>query len=345
MASNEHRCFSLEQPPVASDIFMARPTSNAMWDESDGVIYVGSGKAGLDLILRFLKRKGILRNKMSRIVVPDWLGTWVYAQVLNYAFPASGLDNEAVAVLCYHQYGFPQNMERVLEIAKSRQLVVIEDCAHAAGGNYKGKPLGAFGDFCLFSFSKYAFCFALGGVASTDPEFSKFVFSSQQRGSDLLRMFINGFKLIDELNLGRTSPIVPSWFDGARNMAYSRYGDQVVAGRRAVALWRAKKEHELAARSENFESLRSKVAHLGICDHIQDEGLSPYAVPLAIKSDKSALLVAALRDEGIRTGTYQFDFNRCVFEPDFRPTVLVPIHSGMSGDGMGKLVRTILRTL
>jgi hypothetical protein len=106
-------------------------------------------------------------------------------------------------------------------------------------------------------------------------------------------------------------------------------------------LWEAKWPAEREARIANFRQLRAAVDRLGLCDHLEESGIVPYAVPLAVDETRTAALVTALAERGINAGRYQFDFARCVFEPDFRPCVLVPIHSGMSGQGMDRLIDAI----
>ncbi len=44
------------------------------------------------------------------------------------------------------------DMDRLLELAVERDLLVIEDCAHAHGGRYKGRGAGSMGDLGCFSF-------------------------------------------------------------------------------------------------------------------------------------------------------------------------------------------------
>ena len=45
-------------------------------------------------------------------------------------------------------------MEKILPWARQKKLFVIEDCAHTAGGIYKGKMLGTWGDISCFSFEE-----------------------------------------------------------------------------------------------------------------------------------------------------------------------------------------------
>jgi dTDP-4-amino-4,6-dideoxygalactose transaminase len=56
------------------------------------------------------------------------------------------------AILPVHFAGRPCDMDRIMAIARKRKLVVIEDCAHAVEAEFRGKPLGTFGDFGCFSF-------------------------------------------------------------------------------------------------------------------------------------------------------------------------------------------------
>jgi 8-amino-3,8-dideoxy-alpha-D-manno-octulosonate transaminase len=46
------------------------------------------------------------------------------------------------AIIPVHMRGTPSRMDEIMKIAQKHNLVVIEDCAQANGGTYKGKPLG-----------------------------------------------------------------------------------------------------------------------------------------------------------------------------------------------------------
>ena len=56
------------------------------------------------------------------------------------------------AIIPVHYAGHPCEMETIMRIARERKLVVIEDCAHAVEAEYRGQPVGTFGDFGCFSF-------------------------------------------------------------------------------------------------------------------------------------------------------------------------------------------------
>ena len=64
------------------------------------------------------------------------------------------IDKDCVAVIPVHNAGHPVPMDKLMEIAKVNNLKVIEDCAHSAGGVYKNKRLGTWGDIGCFSFEE-----------------------------------------------------------------------------------------------------------------------------------------------------------------------------------------------
>jgi 8-amino-3,8-dideoxy-alpha-D-manno-octulosonate transaminase len=76
------------------------------------------------------------------------------------------------ALVVVHMRGVPVNMDRIMEIAKKHDLKVIEDVAQAAGGTYKGKYLGTFGDVGCFSFQYHKIITAgEGGMLITNDKY------------------------------------------------------------------------------------------------------------------------------------------------------------------------------
>ena len=60
---------------------------------------------------------------------------------------------EVKVVMVAHLYGTLGNFEKIIEIAKKHNAVVIEDAAEALGASYNGKRAGSFGDFNCISFN------------------------------------------------------------------------------------------------------------------------------------------------------------------------------------------------
>ncbi|MCM1265231.1 MAG: dTDP-4-amino-4,6-dideoxygalactose transaminase [Candidatus Gastranaerophilales bacterium] len=56
------------------------------------------------------------------------------------------------AIVPVHYAGVSCEMDKIMEIAKKHNLLVIEDAAQGVGAFYKGKPLGTIGDMGCFSF-------------------------------------------------------------------------------------------------------------------------------------------------------------------------------------------------
>jgi hypothetical protein len=339
------RTIRLERPPEARDVWSALwagfSRGSPVPNSEPGFRFLGSGKAAIAAALGFLRQTGVLASKNSEVLVPQWLGIPVYQQITNYAFPVLSCTLRTRAVLAYHQYGFPQDMSRILDFAAANKLTVIEDCAHAAESSYKNQRLGSLGEYGIYSFSKFTFCFALGGVSFRGADFSTYLDSVTAHQPRTLRPAINLFKMIDEFNLAHDSPRMPASMTRARIAAYSLYGESFAPSQRAIALWKNKGSDELATRRKYFAHLRERTRDTGICDHLETDGVAPYAIPVQLPDDRARLLVERLHAENIHTGIYRFDRNRCLLDPDFIPCVLLPCHGGVSEAEFDKIVEVV----
>jgi dTDP-4-amino-4,6-dideoxygalactose transaminase len=74
------------------------------------------------------------------------------------------------AVVPVHMWGVACDMDRIMEIAARRGLMVIEDACQGVGGGYKGRKFGSIGHAGAFSFNYYKNMTAGegGGVAVND---------------------------------------------------------------------------------------------------------------------------------------------------------------------------------
>ena len=62
----------------------------------------------------------------------------------------AAITERTKAIICVHYAGVSCEMDTILDIAKRHNLVVIEDAAQGVMSTYKGRPLGAIGDYGCF---------------------------------------------------------------------------------------------------------------------------------------------------------------------------------------------------
>ena len=65
---------------------------------------------------------------------------------------AAAITEKTKAIVPTHLYGQPCEMTEVMRIAEKHSLIVVEDCAQAAGSRYRGRLVGTFGHASFFSF-------------------------------------------------------------------------------------------------------------------------------------------------------------------------------------------------
>ncbi len=150
----------------------------------DYAIPVSNGSTALEVALR---NAGI--GPGDEVITPPstWVATnlaplivgadVVFADVLpdTYCIDPDKIE-EAItactrAVIPVHIGGYLCEMDRIMEIAREHDLVVIEDCAQAHGSRYKGQVVGSIGHFGCFSFEKSKLITAgEGGMVTTNAE-------------------------------------------------------------------------------------------------------------------------------------------------------------------------------
>ena len=75
------------------------------------------------------------------------------------------------AVVVVHFGGLPCQMAEITEIARQRNLVLVEDAAHAVGSRYNGRLIGGLGNLACFSFyANKNLTTAEGGMITTDDD-------------------------------------------------------------------------------------------------------------------------------------------------------------------------------
>ena len=126
---------------------------------------VSSGTAALEISVKSLDLKKndevimpsftIISNAISIIkqqAKPVLVDTDIKSWNINIDNIEKKITKKTKALMIPHIYGFPCEMDKILDICKKYKLHLIEDAAEMIGQTYKNKPCGSFGDISTFSF-------------------------------------------------------------------------------------------------------------------------------------------------------------------------------------------------
>jgi dTDP-4-amino-4,6-dideoxygalactose transaminase len=144
---------------------------------------VTSGTAGLQLAMI---AAGVGRGDEVITTPISWISTANAAAVLGATVVFADVDPRTLnidpnsvaekitprtkAILPVHLYGQCCDMDALNELARPRGICVVEDAAHAAGAESKGRKAGALGDIAVFSFHQQKNMVTLGegGMITTN---------------------------------------------------------------------------------------------------------------------------------------------------------------------------------
>lgn len=154
--------------------------------------YMGAGPSllltsGTNALLNALKSLGV--GAGDEVLVPSFTfvatpaaviqaGAKVVLVNINESLTMCPVDlrkkitSKTRAIIPVHMDGLPCEMDKILAVAKDHKLLVIEDVAQAAGGSFRGKKLGTFGEAGCFSFNadKIITCGEGGAVIFRDED-------------------------------------------------------------------------------------------------------------------------------------------------------------------------------
>ena len=132
-----------------------------------GGIAFNSGRSAFMAILHALglqKGDEVLLQAFTCNAVPNpvqWSGlkpVYVDCNEDDYNIDVEDLERkitpQSKVVVVQHTFGIPADMDKVMEVCRRHSLILIEDCAHALGAEYKGQKVGTFGKAAFFSFSR-----------------------------------------------------------------------------------------------------------------------------------------------------------------------------------------------
>jgi perosamine synthetase len=91
-----------------------------------------------------------------------WADIDIETRVVSVEAIKKCISSRTKAIVVVHLYGYGANMPLIMQLAKEKGLVVIEDAAQALGVKINGKMAGTFGDFGIFSFHSHKNISTLG---------------------------------------------------------------------------------------------------------------------------------------------------------------------------------------
>jgi CDP-6-deoxy-D-xylo-4-hexulose-3-dehydrase len=124
----------------------------------------------------------IIQNGMIPVFVDVDLGTYN----VNISQLKKAVGPRTRAIFLAHTLGNPYDLDEIAQIARKRDLFLIEDCCDALGSEYKGKKAGTFGDITTFSFypAHHITLGEGGAVGTNDEKIAKAVKSLRDWGRD-----------------------------------------------------------------------------------------------------------------------------------------------------------------
>ena len=128
-------------------------------------VAVSNGTAALEIAIKSLNLKkgseviipafsiistanAVIKNKLKPILVDCDLETWN----MRSDETLKKITKKTKAIIITHIYGLPVDLKKILQIAKKKNIIIIEDTAEVIGLKYKNKICGSFGDLSTFSF-------------------------------------------------------------------------------------------------------------------------------------------------------------------------------------------------
>ena len=141
-----------------------------VWSEWLGVKYsvmVGSGAAAnyiTTAIVREIKgQKGEIIvppigwvSDISSVINTGFLPVFVDVDLetmaISYENIKNAINENTKAIVLVHALGFNGINDKIIELAKENNLILIEDCCESHGASYKNKKVGSYGDMSCFSF-------------------------------------------------------------------------------------------------------------------------------------------------------------------------------------------------
>jgi len=124
----------------------------------------------------------ILQNQL----VPVFLDVHIPTYNMDVSHLEEAVGPRTKAIMVAHALGNPFDLDTIMDVARRKNLWVIEDCCDAVGATWNGRPVGSFGDLSTTSFypAHHITMGEGGAVLTSDPLLKKIVESFRDWGRD-----------------------------------------------------------------------------------------------------------------------------------------------------------------
>lgn len=239
------------------------------------------------------------------------------------------------AIMPVHYASGWGRLEQVYDLAQKHGLRVIEDAAHAFGGIYKGRRVGASGDIVCFSFDgiKNITSGEGGAVVTADPQIAEYV-----RDARLL-----GVQKDTEKRYARER----SWEFDVTIQGWRFHMSDIMAAIGRVQLKRLEEFTTIRVRlAKNYARLLKEIPNIRLLN-IEYGPVIPHIFPIFIGQDKRDKVRQALIDNNIQCGIhykpnhllsrYNLGYSLPVTEKLYQETLTLPLHPDVTEEQQEKI--------
>lgn len=208
------------------------------------------------------------------------------------------------AIMPIHYCGNACDMDALLNAVKEKNIIIIEDAAHAFGSSYKRRKIGSFGDVACFSFDpiKNITCGEGGVVALSNDKIAELIRTKRILGIDK-----------DTWHRYRNER---AWFYEVATQGYRYHMSNINA---AIGIAQFKKLGLFIKRKkeivQKYNNVFSNIVGIKILLwNLQDT--APFTYILRVLNGKRENLIEFLKDEGVGTGIHYIPNH---LQPFFKP--------------------------
>ena len=146
------------------------------------------------------------------------------------------------AVVVVHAFGLPVEMDQWVTLCDEHDCVLIEDCARALGARIDGQPVGAYGDYAVYSLQKVAPVSKGGVVLLPDSEADVPLQRPTYGVGALYNALPRGVR--EKLSVAYPLEIQPLSLDAITKRRFQRYAKRQYGDEMSVNIERARKLRE-----------------------------------------------------------------------------------------------------